>query len=137
MKKFYSLGSCNTCQRILKEINASKLELVDIKFNPVNENQLEEMRKLTDSFESLFSRKAMKFRSLGLHELTLTENDYKKYILALLMVLFTILINILLLLIITNSKNLFIWEKINTFTYLITMVQIISYHSLMKLKHLF
>ncbi len=79
--KFYYLSSCSTCKRILKEINASKLELVDIKFNPVNEIQLEEMRKLTDSYESLFSRKAMKFHSLGLNEIVMTETDYKKYIL--------------------------------------------------------
>ncbi len=79
--KFYYLSSCNTCQRILKEINVQKLELQDIKISPVTESQLEEMRKLTDSYESLFSRKAIKYRSLGLNTMTLGEKEYKKYIL--------------------------------------------------------
>lgn len=79
--KFYYLSSCSTCQRILKEINVPNLELQDIKFLPITETQLEEMRKLTDSYESLFSRKAMKYRSMGLNEMTLSEADYKKYIL--------------------------------------------------------
>lgn len=78
---FYYLSTCSTCQRILKELPSKKLVLQDIKVNPVSENQLEEMRKLTDSYEALFSRKAIKFRQLGLHEKTLTEKDYKKYLL--------------------------------------------------------
>ena len=78
---FYYLSSCNTCQRIFKEINCPKLKLQDLKFNPLTENQLEELYQLSSSYEALFSRKAIKYRSMGLNLLELNEGDYKKYLL--------------------------------------------------------
>ena len=56
-------------------------EQQDIKTNKITAIQIEEMRVLTDSYESLFSRKAMKYRSMGLGEKNLTEEDYKILIL--------------------------------------------------------
>lgn len=53
----------------------------DIKNEKITENQIEEMASLSGSFESLFSRKAMKFRSMGLKEKVLGEEDYKQLIL--------------------------------------------------------
>ncbi|MCL4857602.1 MAG: hypothetical protein KJZ55_10110, partial [Flavobacteriales bacterium] len=53
----------------------------DIKSTKITEAQLEEMAKMSGSFESLFSRKAIKYRAMGLNEKILTENDYKKLIL--------------------------------------------------------
>lgn len=56
-------------------------ELQDIKSESMTEEQVDEMHKLAGSYETLFSRKAMKFRALGLHEMELQESDYKHYIL--------------------------------------------------------
>lgn len=82
MKKIYYLKTCSTCQRILKEVNADEsFELQDIKSSPISESQLEEMKAMAGSYETLFSRKAMKYRALGLHEKSLAEADYKKLIL--------------------------------------------------------
>lgn len=81
MKKIYHLGTCSTNIRILKELNLEGVELQDIKKTPISENQIEEMEALAGSYEALFSRKAMKYRSLGLNEMELSEADYKKYIL--------------------------------------------------------
>jgi len=82
MKKIYHLKTCSTCQRILKEVNAKgDFELQDIKTEAISEAQLEEMKKRAGSYEALFSRKAMKYRALGLHEKQLAEADYKKLIL--------------------------------------------------------
>jgi len=82
MKKIYHLKTCSTCQRILKEVNAKgDFELQDIKIEAISEAQLEEMKKRAGSYEALFSRKAMKYRALGLHEKQLAEADYKKLIL--------------------------------------------------------
>ena len=39
------------------------------------------MKKLSGSYESLFSRVALKFRALKLNEKVLTEKEYRKYIL--------------------------------------------------------
>ncbi len=78
----FHLSTCNTCQRIIKETRAEeKLELQDIKTNPVTESQLAKLVELAGSHEALFSRRAMKFRSMGLHEMDLTEADYRKYML--------------------------------------------------------
>ena len=56
-------------------------ELQDIKTNKITEEQIEQMHSLAGSYESLFSRRAMKFRAMGLNNQNLTENDYKQLIL--------------------------------------------------------
>lgn len=82
MKKIYHLATCSTCQRILKEIKPKKDVLMqDIKTEAITPAQLDEMKKLAGSYEALFSRVALKYRSRGLNEMTLTEKDYRKYIL--------------------------------------------------------
>lgn len=82
MKKIYHLSSCSTCKRILKELEPlNDFALQDIKSEPITASQLEEMRELTDSYLSLFSKRAMLFRERGLHEQTLVEEDYKNLIL--------------------------------------------------------
>jgi len=66
----------------LKELgDIEGLVLQDIKTEPITKSQLEEMVAMTDSYESLFSRRAMKYRSMGLNEKDLKEKDYKKHIL--------------------------------------------------------
>lgn len=57
------------------------MKLQNIKTNKITEEQLQEMVDLSGSYESLFSRKAMKYRALGLNEKILSESDYKKLIL--------------------------------------------------------
>nr|WP_299386727.1 ArsC/Spx/MgsR family protein [Allomuricauda sp.] len=82
MKKIYHLGSCSTCQRILKELEPlDGVVLQEIKSEPMSEAQVAEMATLSGNFESLFSRRAMLFRQRGLHEQQLGEQDYKKLIL--------------------------------------------------------
>ncbi len=82
MKKIYHLGSCTTNQRILKEVKPSKdFILQEVKSEPITPAQLDEMKKLAGSYEALFSRVALKYRALKLNEATLTERDYRKYIL--------------------------------------------------------
>lgn len=82
MKKIYYLKSCSTCQRIIKELGiGEEFELQNIKEEPMTEAQVDAMKEKVGSYEALFSRRAMKYRGLGLHEMTLTEADYRKYIL--------------------------------------------------------
>ncbi|MGW9684348.1 arsenate reductase family protein [Flagellimonas sp. 2504JD1-5] len=82
MKKIYHLGSCSTCQRILKELEPlNGVELQEIKTESITSEQLEEMKNLAGSYEALFSRRAMLFRQRGLHEQQLSEDDYKNLIL--------------------------------------------------------
>ena len=82
MKKVYHLSTCNTCQRIIKELGiGDEFEYQDIKTEKITENQLEEMKALAGSYESLFSRVARKYKELGLKDKSLSEEDYKQYIL--------------------------------------------------------
>jgi arsenate reductase (glutaredoxin) len=83
MKKIYHLSTCDTTQNILKEVEAKKkgAELQDIKIEKITPAQIDEMKKLAGSYEALFSRRALKYRAMGLHEKQLTEKDYRKLIL--------------------------------------------------------
>lgn len=77
----YHLSSCNTCQRIIKELGADKFELQDIKENNIDAKTLDWVAKKIGGYEDIFSRRAMKYRSMGLNEMTLDEKDYRKYML--------------------------------------------------------
>lgn len=83
MRKIYYLSSCSTCDRIIKELDLKnkKFEFQDIKTEKITPAQLDEMKKMTGSYESLFSRIALKYRAMGLNNMELTEKDYRKYIL--------------------------------------------------------
>ena len=82
MKKIYHLSTCDTCQRIIKELQPpSDFEFQDIKTEAIMKEQLEEMHALTGSYETLFSKRARLFRQQGLQEKQLSEADYKKLIL--------------------------------------------------------
>ena len=82
MKKIYHLSTCSTCSRILIEISIDEsFELQDIKSNNITEEQLLEMRALSGSYEALFSRKAIKYRTMKLGDKNLSEIDIKKLIL--------------------------------------------------------
>lgn len=81
MKKVYFLQTCDTCRRILKEVNVEGFEKQEIKMNPITVAQLEEMRERTDSYESLFNKRAKLYREMDLKNQNLTEADFKQYIL--------------------------------------------------------
>lgn len=81
MKKVFYLETCKTCQKIMAELPLDDFVKREIKSQGISETDLAEMRQRTDSYESLFSRRAMKFRQWGLHEKTLTEDDYRDLLL--------------------------------------------------------
>lgn len=82
MNKVYHLASCNTCQRIIKELRIEKydFEIQNIKEKKMTAKQVDEMEKLAGSYEALFSRRSMKFREWELGKKQLTEDDYRNYI---------------------------------------------------------
>lgn len=81
MDKIYYLASCDTCRKIIKSLPENNLVFQDIRQDPITEDQLEEMHKLAGSYEALFSRKAQLYKSMDLKNKSLTEADFKKYIL--------------------------------------------------------
>ncbi len=82
MKKIYHLGSCSTCIRIIKELNLpSDFVLQDIKKEAMTASQLAEMKEMTGSYESLFSKRAQLYKQRDLKNQNLVENDFKNLIL--------------------------------------------------------
>jgi arsenate reductase len=82
MKKIYHLSTCSTCQRIIKELQPlNDFKLQDIKSEPITESQLEQMHTLSNSYEALFSKRAILYRERNLKVQNLTENDFKALIL--------------------------------------------------------
>lgn len=81
MKKIYHLKTCDTCRRILKEMDTSGFILQEIKTEPITVNQLDELFALTKSYEVLFSRMAKKYKEMDLKSQQLTEKDYRQLIL--------------------------------------------------------
>ncbi len=82
MNKIYYLASCDTCRKIIKSLPKDhNLIFHDIKQDPITAEELEELYRLSGSYEALFSKKAQLYKSMDLKNKSLTEADFKKYIL--------------------------------------------------------
>ena len=83
MKKIYHLASCSTCQGIIRDhkLDNAGFEMQNIREQKITALQLDEMKKLAGSYEALFSRRALKYKELGLKDKTLSEKDYRDLIL--------------------------------------------------------
>lgn len=83
MKKIYTLATCDTCRKILDEVKPSQdVEIINIKENNITAKDLDAAAKNLGSYEALFSRKAMKYRELGLAGKDLSEAEIRDLILS-------------------------------------------------------
>jgi len=68
--------------RILKELNLpSDYIMQDIKEDEITAPQLDEMKALSGSYESLFSKRAKLYKEMNLKNQNLSERDFRHYIL--------------------------------------------------------
>ena len=68
--------------RILKELNLpSDYIFQDIKEDEITVKQLDEMHKLSGSYEALFSKRAKLYKEMDLKNQILEERDIKRFIL--------------------------------------------------------
>ena len=82
MKKIYYLKTCNTCQRIIKSLELPEnFKRQDLKEHPLSLADLDHLKSLAGSYETLFSRRAKRYKEMGLKNESLEERDYKRYIL--------------------------------------------------------
>lgn len=82
MKKVYFLASCSTCQRIMKELNIDdSFQKREIKSAPLTEQELDEMKALSGSYASLFSKRSQKLREYVKDDNELTETRCRELIL--------------------------------------------------------
>lgn len=81
MNKIYFLSTCDTCKRIINELGLKekKFEFQDIKTEKITASQLKEMKDVAGSYEALFSRVALKYKTLD--PKPTTEKEYKELIL--------------------------------------------------------
>ncbi|NLP57637.1 arsenate reductase family protein [Lutibacter sp. B1] len=81
MKKIYYLKTCDTCRRILKEMDTTGYVLQEIKSEPITVKQLDELYAFTKNYEVLFSKRAKKYKQMDLKSQKLTEKDYRQLLL--------------------------------------------------------
>ena len=80
MKHIYYLSTCDTCKRILAQWNIDGCTLQDIKTEPMTAAQVDQMIALAGSAEVLFSKRARKYKDLGLKDKNLSEADIRQLI---------------------------------------------------------
>lgn len=82
MKKFYYLSTCDTCKRIIGELNLPpEVEMIDIKKLPVTAEDLDMLYRHTGSYEALFNKRSQLYKQRGLKDQVLTEQDLRNLIL--------------------------------------------------------
>jgi arsenate reductase len=82
MKRIYQLNSCDNCRKLIKAYSdASDYEIIDIKTQGIEAKDLDFMKELAGSYEALFSKRAIKYKSLGLKEKQLSESEMRQFIL--------------------------------------------------------
>jgi arsenate reductase len=82
MKKIYYLSTCDTCKRILKELDPpAAYELQDVKKEPLTLDQLQELKHRAGTYEALFNKRAKLYKERDLKNKQLSEEDYKNLLL--------------------------------------------------------
>ncbi len=82
MKRIYQLNTCDNCRKLLKAFSdVSEYDIIDIKSAGISPEELDEMKERAGSYEALFSKRAMKYKSLGLKDKQLTEQEMRQFIL--------------------------------------------------------
>ncbi len=83
MNKVYYLPHCKTCQKTLKEleIDGDNFELQNIKEKHISPSELDMLKDQAGSYENLFNRRSMKYRSMNLKEKNISEEEYRELIL--------------------------------------------------------
>ncbi len=84
MKKaeLYGLPHCSTCKKAVEFLENAGVEIEnfhDVKESPLSRKEVEELVKLVGGADKLFSKRAMKYRSMGLNEMDLSDDDLIRY----------------------------------------------------------
>jgi arsenate reductase len=71
-------AQCTTCQKALQYLRDRQVTvrtLRDLKAQPLEEAEVRDLARKVGGADKLFSKRAMKFRKMGLHEKELSEDD--------------------------------------------------------------
>ena len=79
MNTYIYLSTCNTCMRILKELNLPEgTKLQDVKQEPINQAQLEALYAVTQSYEQLINKRSRVLQALNKAGKPPNETGYKE-----------------------------------------------------------
>jgi arsenate reductase len=76
------LPYCTTCQKAVKYLEERGVTIQnfrDLKTQPLSRAEVEDLARKVGGAEKLFSKRAMKYRTMGLHEQQLSEDDLLRY----------------------------------------------------------
>lgn len=82
MNRIFHLSTCDTCRRILKETGTQDFEVIDLKQQHIDAKTLDYLASKTGSYETLFNKRAQKFKLDGKNKLSYTEQEWKAMILS-------------------------------------------------------
>jgi arsenate reductase len=74
----YGLPHCSTCRRALQHLRERGVAVQtfrDLKAQPLSRAEVEALARKAGGADRLFSRRAMKYRQMGLHEQALSDDD--------------------------------------------------------------
>ena len=82
MKKVFHLSTCQTCRRILEDLDPGETCVrQDVKKQPISPAELDALAGKAGSYEALFNRQSQQYKALNLKERQLSEADYRQLIL--------------------------------------------------------
>ena len=74
----YWLPHCSTCQKAVQYLHDRGVVIRsfrDLKAQPLTRPEVEDLARKVGGADALFSKRAMKYRKMGLHEQELSEDD--------------------------------------------------------------
>ena len=74
----YWLPYCSTCQKAVAHLEAKGVPIRafrNLKEEPLSQAEVRELAAKVGGVEALFSRRAMKYRAMGLHEREVSEDE--------------------------------------------------------------
>lgn len=80
--KLYGLPHFTTCQKAVAYLEDLGVEIEnfhDVKENQLSRKEVDKLVELVGGAEKLFSKRAMKYRSMGLNEMELSDEDLVNY----------------------------------------------------------
>jgi arsenate reductase (glutaredoxin) len=80
-KKIYHLSTCDTCRKILAEINTEGADMINIREEMIDKETLQWLHKKVGSYEGLFNKRAQKLKDMTPNQKPSKETDYKRLIL--------------------------------------------------------
>ncbi|MGE0200647.1 MAG: arsenate reductase family protein [Candidatus Melainabacteria bacterium] len=82
IERMYGLPYCSTCvkaETFLKDYGATVKRFINVKEEAVTKKELQELAALLGGVDKLFSKRAMKYRAMGLDKMTLSDGDMLKH----------------------------------------------------------